>query len=178
MTSTTEVRTIEVLHRLFAAYGLPQQVVTDNGPQFMSEEFAAFLRNNGIKHTRSVPYHPASNGEAERFVCTFEQSIKASKYDGLTLTRPLQNFQLFYRSTPHSTTNVAPCELFLGRKFCTRLDLIKHEVGDQVMQREAQQKAQHYYWAVYQNMQVSQKVMVKNMHPGPTWLPGEIIQKL
>ena len=132
MTSTTAVRTIEVLCQLFAAYGLPQ-MVTDNGPQFVSEEFAAFLRINGIKHTRSAPYHPASNGEAERFVRTFKQCIEASKYDGLTLSHRLQNFLLSYRSTRHSTTNMTPCELFLGRKLRMKLDLIKREVGDQVM---------------------------------------------
>lgn len=37
MVSTTSTRTIDELRRLFAAYGLPEQVVTDNGPQFVSQ---------------------------------------------------------------------------------------------------------------------------------------------
>ena len=44
MTSTTTSKTIGILRQLFAAYGLPQQLVTDNGPQFTSEEFAVFLK--------------------------------------------------------------------------------------------------------------------------------------
>ena len=68
MTSTTAAKTIEVLRRMFASHGLPEQIVSDNGPQFVSEEFAAFMRANNIKHIRSAPYHPASNGLAERFV--------------------------------------------------------------------------------------------------------------
>ena len=95
MTSTAAVRTMEVLHRLLAAFGL-SQVVTDNRSQFVSEEFEASLINNGIEHTRSAPYHPASNGEAEHFVCMFKQSIKARKYDSLILTHRLQPFLVPY----------------------------------------------------------------------------------
>lgn len=46
MTSTTSAKTIVALRHLFAAYGLPEQVITDNGPQFTSDEFQAFMLNN------------------------------------------------------------------------------------------------------------------------------------
>ena len=69
--STTSVRTVEMLRTIFARNGLPEQLVSDNGPQFVSEEFREFLRFNGIRHTTSEPYHPATNGLAERFVHTF-----------------------------------------------------------------------------------------------------------
>ena len=61
MASMTSTKTIDELSRLFAAYGLPEQVVTDNGPQFVSQEFANFMKLNGIKHIKTSPYHPASN---------------------------------------------------------------------------------------------------------------------
>ena len=70
VSSTTTARTIVELRKLFAQFGLPEQLVTDNGPQFVAEEFEKFLKLNGIKHLRSAPYHPATNGEAERFVQT------------------------------------------------------------------------------------------------------------
>ena len=60
--STTAVKTLEVNTKMFAAYGLPEPLVTDNGPQFVTDEFAMFAKNNGIKHIRIAPYHPASNG--------------------------------------------------------------------------------------------------------------------
>ena len=51
MPSTTSQRTIEELRRLYVAYGLPEQIFSDNGPQFSAEEFATFVKINGIKHT-------------------------------------------------------------------------------------------------------------------------------
>jgi len=68
MSATTSEMTIEVLRSLFAHYGLPEQLASDNGPQFTSSEFTQFLEGNHIKHILSAPYHPASNGLAEHFV--------------------------------------------------------------------------------------------------------------
>ena len=58
MTSTTAQKTIEIVRHIFASYGLPEQLVSDNGPQFVAKEFEEFMLNNGIKHIRSAPYHP------------------------------------------------------------------------------------------------------------------------
>ena len=74
MSSTTTKQTIAVLNKVFAVYGLPEQVVSDNGPQFISDEFQLFMKSNGIKHIRCSPYHPSSNGLAERMVQTFKKS--------------------------------------------------------------------------------------------------------
>ena len=48
-------------------FGLSEHIITDNGPQFMSEEFEKFLQENGIHHTLMAPGDPASNGLAERY---------------------------------------------------------------------------------------------------------------
>ena len=70
MPSTTASKTISILRELFTRFGIPQQLVSDNGPQFVSEEFKQFMSANGVKHIKSSPYHPASNGAAERMVQT------------------------------------------------------------------------------------------------------------
>lgn len=62
MTSTTAVQ----LRHLFATHGIPEQIGSDNGPQFVSADFKEFARTNGIRHIQSSPYHLALNGEAER----------------------------------------------------------------------------------------------------------------
>ena len=86
MSTTTTSMTIKKLRILFASYGLPQQVVTDNGLQFTSEEFEIFMKKNCIKHTRYAPYHPSSNGVVEQFNQTFKQSLRTSEKDGRTLS--------------------------------------------------------------------------------------------
>ena len=68
ISSTTSQSTIDVLHSTFSRYGLPEQTVSENGIQFTSDKFTQFMKLNGIKHICSAPYHPASNGLAERFV--------------------------------------------------------------------------------------------------------------
>ena len=83
---------------MFAAHGLPQQLVSDNGPQFISDEFAAFMKSNGIKHIRCAPYHPASNGAVERLVQTFKKAMKTSTDTSFALA----SFLLSYRTTPHT----------------------------------------------------------------------------
>ena len=56
-TGSTSAIVTQALKTWFAQFGLPEMVVTDNGPGFASEEFEVFLQNNGIKHM-SAPYHP------------------------------------------------------------------------------------------------------------------------
>ena len=99
MKETTAAKTIDVLRIMFSSFGLPEQLVTDNGPQFVSEDFAMFTRSNGIKHIRCTPYHPASNGLAERFVQSLKARLKASVNNGLPLQHRVLNFLLSYRST-------------------------------------------------------------------------------
>ena len=63
-TSTTNV--MRCMERFFVTHGLPRSMRTDNGPQFMSEEFRHFMEENGIEHAKGIPYWPPSNGEVER----------------------------------------------------------------------------------------------------------------
>ena len=58
MSSTTTERTVDELRLIFAQHGLPEEVVSDNGPQFISNEFSEFMSKNGVKHTLAPPCHP------------------------------------------------------------------------------------------------------------------------
>ena len=82
MSQTSTSKTITILRHIFSIFGLPQQLVTDNGPQFIAEEFRQFCRENGVKHIRSVPYHPSTNEAIERFVQTFKKSLKSGRKEG------------------------------------------------------------------------------------------------
>ena len=103
MSSTTAAKTIAVLRELFARYGLPHQLVSDNGPQFAAEEFTMFLRVNGVKHIKYAPYHPASNGAAERMVQMMKQSLRAGISQGIS------EFNEIFITIPHYTTCYYRC---------------------------------------------------------------------
>ena len=102
MSSITSEMTISRLRSIFSTNGLPQQIVTDNGPTFTSEAFKEFTKRNGIKHTFSAPYHPSSNGLAERAVQTFKQSLRQMQAG--SITDKISKFLFKYRITPHTTT--------------------------------------------------------------------------
>ena len=74
--SLTSETTIRTLRGIFATHGLPELIVSDNGSLFTSGEFYEFVQRNGIRHVKCSPYHPASNGQAERAVQTFKEGLK------------------------------------------------------------------------------------------------------
>ena len=93
----------------------------------MSEQSKTFCRTNGIRHARVAPYHPSSNGEAERFVKSFKNAFRAMDQDKeKDPIRKVQQFVFSYRNTPHSTTGMSPAELLIGRRLRGRLNLLKH----------------------------------------------------
>ena len=152
--------------------------MTDNGPQFVADEFATFMKMNGIKHIRCAPYHPSSNGAVERFVQTFKRAMKAGESDALPLHQRLSNFLLAYRTTSHATTNRTPSELFMGRTLRTRLDLLRPTCDRVVDGRQAQQKTDHDRRARSRELHVGQQVMARNLRQGVPWVAGVIIERL
>ncbi|GFX29953.1 uncharacterized protein K02A2.6 [Trichonephila clavipes] len=79
MKNITASFTIHHLRILFAHNGIPLTLVSDNGASFTSYEFRHFFKLNNIKHITSAPYHPATNGQAERIVQLFKASLKSSR---------------------------------------------------------------------------------------------------
>ena len=178
MKSTTTEKTLEVLRELFARHGLPKQLISDNGPQFTAKEFEECMCANGIKHSRSAPYHPATNGEAERFVQTFKRSLQAGRSDAGTIQQKLSQFLLMYRTTPNATTGVAPAELFLKRKLRTRLDLLRPTVEGHVHEEQQKQKKYHDRHSQSRSYHVGQAVLVRNLRDGAPWLVGCVVEVL
>ncbi len=86
----TSSQTIEKLRSTFATHGLPKTIVSDNGPSFVSSEFKKFIQLNGIRHITSAPYHPSTNGLAERTVQAVKQGIK--QMEGVSLEEKLSRF--------------------------------------------------------------------------------------
>ena len=129
MSSTTTATTLRVLRFLFSLHGLPEEIVSDNGPQFVSQEMKDFLKSNGIRQCLSSPCHPASNGEAERAVRTFKDAMKVRKNEQGSTAEKLARFLLGYRTTPHTATGCIPAEILMGRRLRTRLDLLHPDLS-------------------------------------------------
>ncbi|CAB0017172.1 unnamed protein product [Nesidiocoris tenuis] len=121
-------KTISVMREIFTRFGVPKSIVSDNGPQFTSHEFEKFCRNNNILHIKSTPYHPRTNGLAERAVRTFKERMKASRNDRGDVELKVQKFLISYRNAIHSTTGRSPASMLLGRQIRTRLDLLRPDV--------------------------------------------------
>ena len=85
MKSTRSRKTIIELNVIFSRNGVPEQLVSDNGPQFTFDEFNLFMKRNGIKHIRSAAYHQATNRLAERFLQTFKQVFRSAREDEGTI---------------------------------------------------------------------------------------------
>ena len=110
--STSSEVTIQKLQQIFSTHGLPEQIVSDNGPAFTSHKFKDYMKQCGIHHIRTSPYHPSSNGLAE---CAVQKFKSLKKLEGNVKTR-LFTFLAPYRVTPHSTTELSPAELLMERK--------------------------------------------------------------
>lgn len=109
---------------IFTKYGIPRIFVTDNGRTFTSTEFKSFLKQNGVQFKYTVPYNPATNGQAERFVQTLKNALRCMNANTINIHEKLCKMLLHYRIAPHAITKKSPAELFLGRKLRTRLDLL------------------------------------------------------
>ena len=179
MTSTTTSKTISVLQHLFSRYGYPDQLVSDNGPQFASNEFEQFMKGAGVFHYRSAPYHPATNGLVERFNRTLKQAIKTGKEAGKPIQESISDFLLVYRATPHATTEVTPSELFLGRVITTRLDRLKPSLKKIVERKQWKQKNIHDRRSREPSYYQGDKVWVRQYTPSyPKWVRGRIVRQL
>ncbi|CAC5385760.1 Uncharacterized protein K02A2.6 [Mytilus coruscus] len=171
MSSTTSEKTINALRCLFSSHGIPTEIVSDNGPQFTSSEFETFLKKNGVKHILSAPYHPSSNGEAERAVRTFKQAMKTVKNESGTLSEKLCRFLLGYRTTPHSTTKRTPAELFVGRRLRTRLDTLKPNINERMQRQRSKTKP-------CRDIAKGEPVLVRDYRDNNKWKQGVIVHKL
>ncbi|CAL9686186.1 unnamed protein product [Knipowitschia caucasica] len=178
MAKITSSATISRLRRLFASYGLPEQIVTDNATTFMSEEFQLFMKRNGILHTTGAPRHPATNGLAERYVATFKAGMKKLDGEDLNVEDKVSHFLLRYRRTPNSATGESPADLHLKRHVRLRLDFLRPNIAMRVRRRQYQQKEEHDSRATERQFDVDDPVYLRNTAGDkPKWIPGVVTQQ-
>lgn len=119
MTSATSASVIRELRALFATFGLPRKVVSDNDSVFVSSVMTEFYQKNGIQAVTSAPYHPATNGQAERMVYELKQGLARDKKGLLSL----RVARLLYEqhTTVSTSTGKTPAFMMFGRELATNL---------------------------------------------------------
>ncbi|XP_037813440.1 uncharacterized protein K02A2.6-like [Lucilia sericata] len=166
MENTTTISTIKALQNIFSIEGLPETIVTDNGTQFTSNDFKVFCQVHGIEHLTTAPFHPSSNGNAERFVRTFKTSIKKQLTDGSSLQASVLAYITTYRTSPNSCGK-SPAELLHGRQPRTLLSLLSptstHTSCSDTLKPP---------------IKINDNVLCRNFWEGDKWIPGKIIKTI
>ena len=141
-------------------------IVSDNGSNFTGDEFQQFCHRNSIKHTTSAPYHPSSNGLAERAVRTVKDGLRKIANGPLYL--------LTYRITPHQTTGQSPSELMFGRRLRTALNLPKPDLHSRVESQQDWMNKNHDQKSKERVFQKGNPVLVRNFGMGEKQIPAEV----
>ena len=108
---------------IFARHGIPEVVISDNGPQYSSEAYSDFAKEYQFHHVTSSPLYPQGNGEAERAVRTIKNLIKKGGDPYLAL--------LAYRATPLQC-GYSPAELLMCRKLRTNVPITRTQLSPSV----------------------------------------------
>lgn len=165
--SITAESTVNMCREIFATYGIPSVLVSDHGVQFTSETFQQFLRMNGVVHKMGAPYHPSTNGQAERYVQTFKQKLKALKCPKSEFNLELSNILLTYRKMLHPSTGQSPSMLMFGRQIRSRLDLM--------LPKNEPKPAENLTVRVFQD---GDRVRVRDFLSRDKWKFGRIVEKV
>ena len=134
--------------------------------------FNSFVSRIVSNTSKFAPYHPSSNGLAERAVQVFKRSFRKEKAG--TIEERLARMLMKYRTTPHSTTGVSSSELLFSWKIKTRLDLIKPSLETKVYKKQQNQKIHHDKTTRECQFKEGESVFVRNHRGGEKWLSGHI----
>ena len=170
--------TVTCLRRWFSRFGLPKQLVSDNGPQFISEEFQYYMQESGINHLRTAAYHQSSNGQAERYVQTVKKGLmsNASTTSPPDIDSRLDSFLMSYRSIPHTVTGQTPAKKFLGREINTKLDLLKP--GRKLESDQSSTIKHKYRNAKLRVLLPGDKIVFRSYKQKKKWVQGIVVRRI
>ena len=168
--------TVNALKKHFSRYGIPDEVVSDNGPQFGAAEFAEFAKDYEFAHTTTSPHYPQSNGQIERAVQTTKNLMSKS----VDINKAL----LSYRTTPLDAINQSPGQLMMGRRLKTTLpttaELLRPQGQEEVVGKlkKVKETQKHYFdrhcGRELESLQTGD--IVKMKHRGE-WVPAVVSYK-
>ncbi|XP_059045677.1 uncharacterized protein K02A2.6-like [Achroia grisella] len=176
VSSTSAAAVIHSLRKIFARFGLPKSIVSDNGPPFSSAEYLNYLNRNGIKRILVAPYHPSSNGAAENAVKLVKQVLRKATMEREDYDTALCKFLFTYRNTEHCTTQKEPSLALLGHRLRGRLDLLRPVNKDLVQARQNRQATGRD--RVLREVLPGESVLVRNYgNKDIKWKDATVIEK-
>lgn len=189
--------TIKVLKRLFSNFGIPEQIVSDNGTAFTSTVFKEFCHNYNIESLTSPVNHPASNGLAENGVKTVKNFLKKILINNklpADFEDKLLTFLVDIRNTPSMSTGIEPSKLILGRKIRSifntiipTLDSVESQgfkgidntIKDKMLLSQQKQKKYYRGKKFKKYFDVGSKVLTRDLRSDKNkWILGEIYKRL
>ena len=180
--STISSDVILFLKQQFSRHGIPDVLVTDNGPQFSSSEFTTFSSTWEFKHVTSSPTHAKSNGKAESAVKVVKKVFKKAHRDNKDSWLAL----LDQRNTPTQGVGSSPAQRLMSRRTRTLLPISanllypKVEEGVTKKLKVKRQKAKSYHdrsSIVLPELEIGQEVRVAGQR-NKTWEEGTCVEKL
>lgn len=134
---------VNLLKSIFSEHGIPERVISDNGPQYSSHIFKEFSQLWNFQHITSSPHYPQSNGFIERQVQTVKHTIKKAKQSKTDVHLAM----LSLRATPIDNHLPSPGELLFNRKIRSSLPTKIHntqpdrdKLSERLVERQSQQK--------------------------------------
>ena len=180
---TSSCTVIEHIKKIFAHHGIPEQLLTDNGPQYSSRHFKEFAKEWGFLHKTSSPNYPRSNGLSERTVQTAKNLLKKTKAEGKDPYLAL----LTYRDSPRENGLQSPAQLLFGRKLRTQVPIATESLipktPDQyntqrklILRREKAKlnHDRHSRKTPYPTLNPGSRI---RFHHGKEWVPAEFVSQ-
>ena len=144
----------QVIHwtkSIFVRHGIPEILISDNGPQFGSEMCSEFAKEYQFQHLTSSPYFPQSNGEAERAVGTVKRLLNRENDPYLAL--------MAYRATPLQN-GYSPAELLMSQRLRTTVPITRSQRQPKMIDTAILAGRDHThkkcFWCYQQNCQLLQ----------------------
>ena len=132
LSSTKAPRIARELMLLFTRVGVPEEVLTDQGPNFMSALLEEVYRVLQIQRIRTTPYHPQTDGLVERFNGTLKSMLKKFTNRNATDWDEYLPYLLFaYREAPQESTGFSPFEMLYGHRVRGPLDILREGWTDE-----------------------------------------------
>ena len=173
VSSMSASTTINHLRSIFATHGLPDSIVSDNGATFKSDEFQQFLAQNQIRQIFVAPYHPSSNGQAERMVATTKQTLKRIIHGNWKVR--LARFLFSQHVLPCTTTGKSPAELLMNRRLTTLLDRLHPDLNMEMKLKQSKQIDSDADKRL-RTFEKEDPVYIKNYTEGAPWIPAKIVE--